>query len=135
MTITPTLRTSAHCGYVEAQESLSSLFGKRIRYYDAAPSFWDDYANYIPVNISALRFDYETQITVSDDTVSSGIVIPKINTNINPNDPTPMIDRAHGERYDMKIDPNWDAETRDEQVCRFIKRAYSEIDHTFVRRW
>ena len=39
MTVTPTLRTSAHCGYVEAQESLYALFGQRIEYFDAPHSF------------------------------------------------------------------------------------------------
>lgn len=126
MTITPTLRTSAHCGYVEAQESLSRIFGDNIQYYDAPSSFWDDYSDYIPVNINVYGFDYENRITIKDDTVSTGIIIPKINTNINPDNRTPMIDREGGERYEMKIDPNWDAETRDAEVGRFIKRAYTE---------
>lgn len=126
MTVTPTLRTSAHCGYVEAQESLHSLFGQRIEYYDAPHSFWDDYSNYIPVNISILGFNYENQITIDGDTVSTGIVIPKIHTDIPLGDRTPMIDRANGERYDMKLDPEWDAARRDDEVTRFVKRAYSE---------
>lgn len=126
MTITPTLRTSAHCGYVEAQESLSRMFGDNIQYYDAPSSFWDDYSDYIPVNVNVYGFDYENRITVNGDTVSTGIIIPKINTNINPDDRTPMIDREGGEHYEMKIDPNWDAETRDAEVGRFIKRAYTE---------
>lgn len=126
MTITPTLRTSAHCGYVEAQESLSRIFGDNIQYYDAPSSFWDDYSDYIPVNVNVYGFDYENRITIKDDTVSTGIVIPKINTNINPDNRTPMIDREGGEHYEMKIDPNWDAETRDVEVGRFIKRAYTE---------
>lgn len=126
MTTTPTLRTSAHCGYVEAQESLSSLFGQRIEYYDAPHSFWDDYCNYIPVNISILGFNYENQITIDGDTVSTGIVIPRVNTNIDLDSHTPMIDRANGERYDMELDPEWDAARRDDEVTRFVKRAYSE---------
>lgn len=126
MTTTPTLRTSAHCGYVEAQESLSSLFGQRIEYYDAPHSFWDDYSNYIPVNISVLGFNYENQITIDGDTVSTGIVIPRVNTNIDLDSRTPMIDRANGERYDMELDPEWDAERRDDEVTRFVKRAYTE---------
>lgn len=126
MTTTPTLRTSAHCGYVEAQESLSSLFGQRIEYYDAPHSFWDDYCNYIPVNISILGFNYENQITIDGDTVSTGIVIPRVNTNIDLDSRTPMIDRANGERYDMELDPEWDAARRDDEVTRFVKRAYSE---------
>lgn len=126
MTVTPTLRTSAHCGYVEAQESLHSLFGQRIEYYDAPHSFWDDYSNYIPVNISILGFNYENQITIDGDTVSTGIVIPRVHTNIDLDSRTPMIDRTNGERYDMKLDPEWDAETRDAEVGRFIKRAYTE---------
>lgn len=126
MTTTPTLRTSAHCGYVEAQESLSSLFGQRIEYYDAPHSFWDDYCNYIPVNISILGFNYENQITIDGDTVSTGIVIPRVNTNIDLDSRTPMIDRANGERYDMELDPEWDAERRDDEVTRFVKRAYTE---------
>lgn len=126
MTITPTLRTSAHCGYVEAQESLSRIFGDSIRFYDPQSSFWDDYSDYIPVNINVYGFDYENRITIKDDTVSTGIVIPKINTNINPDNRTPMIDREGGEHYEMKIDPNWDAETQDVEVGRFIKRAYTE---------
>lgn len=126
MTIMPTLRTSAHCGYVEAQESLSRIFGDNIKYYDAPSSFWDDYSDYIPVNVNVCGFDYENRITVKDDTVSTGIIIPKINTNINPDNRTPMIDRESGERYEMKIDPDWDAETRDAEVGRFVKRAYTE---------
>lgn len=126
MTVTPTLRTSAHCGYVEAQESLMMLFGQRIEYYDAPHSFWDDYSNYIPVNISILGFDYENQITIDGDTVSTGIVVPRVDTNIRLDDRVPMIDRANGERYDMKLDPNWDAARRDDEVTRFVKRAYSE---------
>ena len=126
MTVTPTLRTSAHCGYVEAQESLMMLFGQRIEYYDAPHSFWDDYSNYIPVNISVLGFNYENQITIDGDTVSTGIVVPRVDTNIRLDDRVPMIDRANGERYDMKIDPEWDATRRDDEVTRFVKRAYSE---------
>ena len=126
MTIMPTLRTSAHCGYVEAQEDLSRIFGDRITYYDAPSSFWDDYSDYIPVNINVYGFNYENRITIKDDTVSTGIIVPKINTNINPDNRTPMIDREGGEHYEVKIDPNWDAETRDAEVGRFIKRAYSE---------
>ena len=126
MTTTPTLRTSAHCGYVEAQESLSSIFGQRIEYYDAPHSFWDDYCNYIPVNISILGFNYENQITIDGDTVSTGIVIPRVNTNIDLDSRTPMVDRANGERYDMELDPEWDAERRDDEVTRFVKRAYTE---------
>ena len=102
------------------------LFGQRIKYYDAPHSFWDDYSNYIPVNISVLGFNYENQITIDGDTVSTGIVIPKVNTNIDLDSCTPMIDRANGERYDMKIDPEWDAARRDDEVTRFVKRAYSE---------
>ena len=126
MTVTPTLRTSAHCGYVEAQESLTMLFGQRIEYYDAPHSFWDDYSNHIPVNISVLGFNYENQITIDGDTVSTGIVVPRVDTNIRLDDRVPMIDRANGERYDMKIDPEWDVARRDDEVTRFVKRAYSE---------
>lgn len=126
MTTMPTLRTSAHCGYVEAQESLHLLFGQRIEYYDAPHSFWDDYSNYIPVNISVLGFNYENRITIDGDTVSTGIVIPRVNTNIDLDSRTPMIDRANGERYDMELDPEWDAERRDDEVTRFVKRAYTE---------
>lgn len=39
MTVTPTIRTSAHCGYVEAQESLTSLFGQRIEVLIGVPVF------------------------------------------------------------------------------------------------
>ena len=78
------------------------------------------------MNISILGFDYENQITIDGDTVSTGIVVPRVDTNIRLDDRVPMIDRANGERYDMKLDPEWDAARRDDEVTRFVKCAYSE---------
>lgn len=117
---------AARIGYLEAQQRLDWDLGDRVHYYDATSSFYDEYSNIIPVDIDIDGFYYENKIEINDDSVFSGIVIPKVDTTIDPARNTPMIDRESGMRYELTIDPAWTAEQCENKVSGFICDAYTE---------
>ena len=117
---------AARIGYLEAQQRLDWDLGDRVHYYDATSSFYDEYSNIIPVDIDIDGFYYENKIEINGDRVLSGIVIPKVDTTIDPARNTPMIDRENGMRYELTIDPAWTAEQCENKVSGFICDAYTE---------
>lgn len=121
-----TLRTSAECGYHDAQTKLHRQFGEDIIFHEPRLSFWDRHSDTIPVDIEIEGFYYETEIKFNDNTVSTGLVVPRVNTNINPQSNTAMIDRTNGERYELTVDPGWTDEVRDNEVQFFVRQAYWE---------
>lgn len=130
---------AARLGYLEAQQRLDWDLGDRVSYYDATSSFYDEYSNSIPVDIAIDEFYYEHKIEINGDNVFSGIVIPKVDTTIDPARNTPMIDRENGMRYEFKIDPEWTPEQCENKVSGFICDAYTEhiknalsIDNTAI---
>ena len=121
-----TLRTSAERGYHEAQRRLDDELGDKIVYHTPPLSFWDRHSDSILVDIEVDDFYYESEIKINGNTVSTGIVIPKVNTNINPQSDVAMIDRTNGVQYELTVDPEWTDDERDNEVQYFVRQAYWE---------
>lgn len=118
------IKKAAERGYREAQEDLDWDYGDRIVYYDAKSHYTDDYLNYFTVDISLDDFYWENRVRIDGDTLSSGIIIPNVDTSIHPGSQMPMIDYIHGDRYELQVQPEWSEYQRDTKVSQFIRGVY-----------
>lgn len=115
---------SAGYQHVDMKFCMDLGLGNRFKLYDHPTPSEDDYINRVPRCISMDAFHYENPTTINGNIISTGIAIPKVDTNIQPDSQTEMINYVEGYRFELQVQQDWSKEERTTNIHRFVHDTY-----------